>query len=1238
MKTFQSTPLTLIDQTDSRKLEVYMNSNLPTVQIRNSNTGAYTPDWTKDGGLILSADVYLDSEEIKSPYTGIAFKWYRDEITEGSHFAQSHSITITTNELASHPIVTYICQVTYQGITSIGRMTFSRTDTGVDGVSGKDGTSVRILGTAVAAPATDKDGYYTITYNSGAVTAAALGDAYIHQSNNESDRLNGRLFVCAVLNDNSTGKDYFLDVGQIQGPAGKDGEDAKSITLTSNTQVFKVDKKENISPSSIAVTAHTVNIPSVNWEYNDGSGWKSTLTGVSVSNNTVTISESAMINDSFIVKASSGAYSDIFTIYKVYDGDKGDAAPIAFLNNEHISFAANANGVVSGQTVYTSVIGYIGDKRKKPTIGDLSATNAGLELIGMKVEIDEEATSKTDPEEGEVVLKISVSSKVNGKDNNLGSALSNSGSFSIPVSSPASVSLQLNWTKVNAGPKGEKGAGIIPVQVKYGTTKDMVDNPEINITWQDSMPIVPEGQYLWTRTQISYDDESMQDTVTYAYLQQGSKGASGSSVEVVDIKYKAHNSADSKPSDDNWSSAVVATSTTNPYLWTRTTFTGGKIAYSVARYGKDGTNGTSASLVSITPSALYFKSTTGANGTFEPQYIYLYPNFQNATYSSWQYSTDGGVTWASASGANGLAIGTYNSVANALRVDRASTLYTSSVTSISFRCNSTNTSVYDIVSIAKIYDVVDLQIGGRNLITNTSSAYRNLSVTQYAGSIKDISYDSLLEQGLSIGDMVTFSVYINTSSGKKLRARLEHYNSDNSRITKLGDNYIENGEGFLTITTPLVDGFDKLRVQLDANLTSSTHTESTTEKYKFAKLEKGNKATDWSPAPEDLLNEASNVNVMLSNESYFFEATASGIPTATSIVLDVVGYKGSIQSSTTVGTISGLPSAGMTATIASNSTTSTKITIAVTEALTSADYGVLTIPVTVNGYTMNKRFSWVKAKAGDPGTPGGDAVTFQVYSTNGYALSINTPTILLQTFAYVGDSAIQTGATYQWYSYASTGWTAISGATNAYYTVSRDNVSFSNSYMCKMQFNGAEYVGVVTIDDKSDENKVFTTKPSNYTAGDLWIVGSDYKPSNVEIGTLLKAQYTNKTYADADWIKATRYDDQLKDLQDNLTQYNQYFSFDSAQGVKITAKDSNGVESKYSTTISNDEWAINYGSEAVTYVDETKMHIKEAEIESPLTITGKYSGSTMLQAPIMNIGNFSLVIESNGSLSIIVKS
>jgi hypothetical protein len=275
---------------------------------------------------------------------------------------------------------------------------------------------------------------------------------------------------------------------------------------------------------------------------------------------------------------------------------------------------------------------------------------------------------------------------------------------------------------------------------------------------------------------------------------------------------------------------------------------------------------------------------------------------------------------------------------------------------------------------------------------------------------------------------------------------------------------------------------------------------------------------------------------------------------------------------------------------------------------------------------------------GATGAPGDDAVTFQIYSSNGYALSINTPSVTLQTFAYIGDVAITAGATYQWYAYNDAGWTAVAGATKQYLVVSRDDVAFSKSYMCKMTFNGVEYASVATIDDKNDENKVFTSKPSNYSAGDLWVVGVDYVPSGVEAGTLLRAEHTNTTYSDVDWVPATKYDDRIDKLQESLDTYNQYFSFDSTDGLRISARDANGTSSKFSTSLTNERLSFNYGNESIAYINGTKMNIKEAEIESPLTVTGKYSGSTMLQAPVINIGNFSIIVESNGSLSIVANT
>lgn len=110
-------------------------------------------------------------------------------------------------------------------------------------------------------------------------------------------------------------------------------------------------------------------------------------------------------------------------------------------------------------------------------------------------------------------------------------------------------------------------------------------------------------------------------------------------------------------------------------------------------------------------------------------------------------------------------------------------------------------------------------------------------------------------------------------------------------------------------------------------------------------------------------------SAVFSNDTYVFRANVSNVAFAETTSIRVYGYQGNTQVSTNVGTISGLPSAGMTATINNNNSTNTTITIAVTTKLTSsiANSGTLTIPVTVGGKTINKSFGWTKATTGATG-------------------------------------------------------------------------------------------------------------------------------------------------------------------------------------------------------------------------------------------------------------------------------
>ena len=1220
-KIITSSPITFIDQTDSRKLEVYIKSNLPTVQIYNSNTGAHTPDWREGEKLILTADVFLDSRVMTtSEYADTLIKWYIDEVSDDTEIQTNRNLKtlqITTNALETTPIITYICEATYQGIVASMRTTFARVDTGLNGDDGADGTSVRILGTADSVTLVPNTNYYTVVYSEGSIVAAAIGDSYIY---------NGNLYVCAVVDGEGT-NDYFVNVGPIQGPK---GEDAKSIVLSGNSQTFKVSKTNVVTPSVITVVAQTSNTSITSWSYstNGGQTFLSTMpSGVSRNGNIITITGSTITANSLVIKASDGTIEDVFTVYKAFDGidgepgDPGVPAPITFLTNENITFSANAQGQITGTTMTSNVVAYNGTDKVLPVVGTITGMPTGMTI-----------TKSTITASNEIMLTITIAN-----NSTLGSAANNMGVISVPITSPVSTVLYLTWSKVNSG---ATGVGIASTTVAYGASDSAATKPADD-AWQSTIPVVADGKYLWTRTIIDYTDTSKPDTVTYTYAKQGVKGDTGnpgSPVTVSSIQYQEGTSA-TVPPTGTWSNSVVAVAE-GRFLWTKTTFSDGKIAYGVA---KQGVSGTPASLVDITPSAMYFKSTTGSTGTFTPEYIYLYPRFQNVTYSNWQYSLDGGVTWVTASGANGLTIGTYNSVANSLRIARGSTLYTDAITSISFRCNSTTSGVYDTVSIAKIYDVIDLQIGGRNLLTNSGYMKTLQDWKEYSSGhpVTDIA----IENNSVYGTVLTATGTVSTSRLRigKYIPFLEKFNrtfmfsivykADTLSSVYVGGKYSTSdttGEysSFTGTTSKIQDlgnGFTYMESKITLSPNADTrsffiylYTGIQTIKVVYCKLEEGDTVTDWSPAPEDLIEEAANVNVMLSNEAHFFEATAGGVPIDTSVTLDVVGYKGSVKSATTIGTISGIPSTGMTASITNNNTTNTKLTISVTSALTSniADYGILTIPITVNGHTINKIFNWTKAKAGDVGEPGNDSITFQIYSNNGYALSTVTPTLTLQTFAYVGDVEITANATYQWYRYNNTDWVAVSGATNTYFNVSRDDVTFSNNYMCKMQFNGTEYVGVVTIEDKNDENKVFASKPSNYFAGDLWIVGTDYAPAGYTVGTMLRAEHTNSAYTDADWVPATKYDYEIKDLKDTVDSYKQSFSVDSTNGLQIG-----------NSYINNDVLTTDTVNAAIVNSDS-------ANFES-LDVIGRYSGGTMLQAPVINLGNFSIVIESNGSLSIV---
>lgn len=1421
LKTLHSNTITFVDYTDSRKLEAYITSNLPTMQIYDTNNQTYSPDWSVTN-LQLSADIYLDSQEVTNN-TATSIIWYKKiGIQPKIQVGTGINLTVDSNQLVgANSIITYICEAIYNDAAENSpiahtEIIFTRIDTGMNGIDGVDGVGVTILGS-----------YNTLEELQTAHPIGNAGDAYI---------IGGNLYVWSV--DNA----QWEDVGNIQGPAGANGKDAKSIILAGSSQVFKVSKTNEVTPSTIQVTAYTFNTTAADWTYSIDGGQTFLIAepaGISRNGNIVTVTGSNITSDSVIIKASDGEVEDIFTVYRALDGADGISTPIAFLTNENVTFSANAQGQISGTTIKSNVVAYNGTTKVLPTIGTITDVPTGMTIIPGVI-----------TESNEIMLTITI-------DNNstLGSASNNMGVINIPITSPINTTLSLTWSKVNAG---NTGAGIKSTTVTYGVSNSASTRPSDN-SWQSTLPIVAEGEYLWTRTIIDYTDDAVADTVTYTYAKQGEKGntgSSGTSVTVSSIQYQSGTSATTAPTG-TWSNSVVAVAE-GSFLWTKTTFSDGKVAYGVAKQGISGSDaytvmltneshifagdvsnaiagsattqvmaykgstaqsvtitsvngktasltdtdtgiaglkfkcsalsgatptitftcttsfvspngaipivisvggisftkmftysiafkgttgnpGTPASLVDITPSAYYFKSTTGKDGIFTPDYIYLYPRFQNATYNGWQYSLDGGSTWTAVTNANGLSVGTYGSVNNTLRVSRTSVLYTDTITSISFRCNSLTSGVYDTVSIAKIYDVVDLNIGGRNLLydstfnvgttwpknygsilppeadkpnssiyhvshTNNGTATigtpiynsKRTYVSLKAGDTITVSYDFYTDNLDLIGDHVTTLRYSTAATGGTITSL---YSNTKPHLVDAG---LVAGKwqrfSYTYTATSDIDGWLIFGLYIRAEI-------GKTVSYKFReiKIERGNKATDWIPSLEEMVSVSFQ---LYAPKGYLI---TYDVPEVT---LQTFAYDGSQPiTSATFKWYHWVNEEWVVV----NEATGTSLTLTKSDVLKSGTYKcemtyrgtVYTATETVEDKTdiyeslirVNAKrtsdndmywvlYATVYSEEGEKdallgpiseiapasptsGTywyqinPSDYSVTLKKYSGTAWANSTDQQELFYDWFLFkdttdmvsLGDKSkvkiiksgdftntcnVQCNIFDAENTVLSRNNQVLNDPTDPVVSDTAPTNPINGQIWIKVESNGSYVLSVWSaeqskwiVSNADTQNKIYVTKPTQYNAGDLWIVDSNYLPVAYENEvaqsykhpekTMLRAIATSSTYSDAHWVEALKYQEELNEVITDVNKFKQFLSVDST-GLTMQAKNANGTVSEFKTMLTNTELGFYQGDVRVAYINNNQLNISKAQITNGLSIGGT--------TPMLELGNFVLIQEANGSLSI----
>lgn len=287
---------------------------------------------------------------------------------------------------------------------------------------------------------------------------------------------------------------------------------------------------------------------------------------------------------------------------------------------------------------------------------------------------------------------------------------------------------------------------------------------------------------------------------------------------------------------------------------------------------------TLAKNLSITPSSQYFKSTDGGK-TFAPNTITIKPTIQGEiNFGKWQYSIDGGVSFADVvSGQTGLTISN-----NVLAVSKDSSLYSDTVTMVTFRAVASDSSFYDTCSIAKIYDVSDIG-DGRNLIQKSQLNPidgAELSLDDYTKNGTVIFTNKSKNSGFSFDSYNNYqpnskyvlSYYFTKTSGTMNSFGGFHNGKGVTYTYYSVDDKVYSGGSYAgqshQIGVILNDG--KRHRIVVCYTTPTTIPTDTSVNYTYIqpgrgntntafgvkieelKLEKGSSPTGWSPAPEDV--------------------------------------------------------------------------------------------------------------------------------------------------------------------------------------------------------------------------------------------------------------------------------------------------------------------------------------------------------------------------------------------------
>ena len=235
----------------------------------------------------------------------------------------------------------------------------------------------------------------------------------------------------------------------------KNGTGAKTCWI-SGDQVFKVAADgTTVTPAAgIELTANCQGCAFEKWQYKTSGGtWADYPVASKLNSNPITVAYADSIWNGTTASlravtslTESDGVEDITSLYKVYDGGKGDDASVVFLTNEAFVIPVGKDGKVGSALTFTSsIVAYTGTEKVTPAVQYLgiSFQNAVAVVGNPDTGIRVDAGSANSNHEIPLTITVNANYKPAEK-----------GQLNIPITSPVQTTLLLCWGTAKTGADG----------------------------------------------------------------------------------------------------------------------------------------------------------------------------------------------------------------------------------------------------------------------------------------------------------------------------------------------------------------------------------------------------------------------------------------------------------------------------------------------------------------------------------------------------------------------------------------------------------------------------------------------------------------------------------------------------------------------------------------------------------------------------------------------------------------